>query len=121
MVTARNEYREDMVFHASLKGYLAGFFLSVVLTAIPFGLVMAKVLPPATARLLLVGFAAVQVIVHMVCFLHLNARTGGGWKVLATLFTMVVVVILLAGSSWVMYHMNTNMMPADPRAMRNMP
>ena len=32
------------------------------------------------------------------------------------------VVIMLAGSIWVMYHLNTNMMPmADPQAMRNMP
>jgi cytochrome o ubiquinol oxidase operon protein cyoD len=32
-----------------------------------------------------------------------------------------VVVIMLAGSIWVMYHMNANMMPVDPHTMRNMP
>jgi cytochrome o ubiquinol oxidase operon protein cyoD len=40
---------------------------------------------------------------------------------LALLFTAALVVIMLAGSVWVMYHMNTNMMPTpDPAAMRNM-
>ena len=43
--------------------------------------------------------------------------------VLAALtFTIALVVIMLAGSIWVMYHLNTNMMPMpDPAAMRNMP
>ena len=42
--------------------------------------------------------------------------------VLALLFTVALVVIMLAGSVWVMYHMNANMMPTpDPAAMRNMP
>ena len=40
----------------------------------------------------------------------------------ALLFTVALVVIMFAGSVWVMYHMNTNMMPTpDPAAMRNMP
>ena len=32
--------------------------------------------------------------------------------VLALIFTVIVVVIALSGSLWVMYHLNTNMMPA---------
>jgi len=121
MNVARNEYHQDMVFHATLRGYLTGFFLSAVLTAIPFWLVMAKVLPPEATKFALVAFAAVQVVVHMVYFLHLNGSAEGGWSMLATLFTVVVLVIMLAGSTWVMYHLNTNMMPMDPHAMRNMP
>ena len=37
------------------------------------------------------------------------------------LFTAALVIIMLAGSIWVMYHMNTNMMPVDAHQMRNMP
>jgi cytochrome o ubiquinol oxidase operon protein cyoD len=33
----------------------------------------------------------------------------------------VLVVITLAGSLWVMYHMNTNMMPHSMHDMKNMP
>ena len=41
---------------------------------------------------------------------------------LALIFTVVLVVITLAGSLWVMYHLNTNMMPVhDAQTMRNMP
>jgi len=30
---------------------------------------------------------------------------------LALIFTLVIVAIAIAGSLWVMYHLNTNMMP----------
>src|SRR5689334_736910 len=60
--------------HGSLQSYLIGFALSVLLTAVPFGLVMAGVLPAAITGYLVVAFAAVQIVVHMVFFLHMNAR-----------------------------------------------
>ncbi len=109
-------------FHVSVKGYVTGFILSVILTAIPFWLVMAKVLPsPKMTGFVILGFAAVQMVVHMVYFLHMNAKVEGGWSMLALLFTVALVVIMLAGSVWVMHHMNANMMPTpDPAAMRNM-
>ncbi|HSI47263.1 MAG TPA: cytochrome o ubiquinol oxidase subunit IV [Ideonella sp.] len=107
-----DDHHGDIAYHASFKGYLVGFLLSVVLTAIPFWLVMAKVLPSSgvTAAVIL-GFAAVQIVVHMVYFLHMNAKVEGGWSMLALIFTGAVVFIMLSGSIWVMYHLNTNMMP----------
>jgi len=118
-----NDHHDDAGYHATVKGYVVGFLLSAVLTAIPFWLVMAKVLPsPRVTALAIVAFAAVQVVVHMVYFLHMNAKAEGGWSLLALVFTTALVVIMFAGSIWVMYHLNTNMMPmADPQAMRNMP
>ncbi|HZY19392.1 MAG TPA: cytochrome o ubiquinol oxidase subunit IV [Ramlibacter sp.] len=120
---AGHDSHDDIGYHATVRGYVTGFLLSVVLTAIPFWLVMGKVLPSANATaLVILGFAAVQMVVHMVYFLHLNARVEGGWSLLALLFTVALVVIMLAGSIWVMYHMNANMMPTvDPKAMRHMP
>ena len=108
--------------HGTLKGYVIGFLLSVVLTAIPFWLVMARPLQDSQATMLIIlVFAIVQIIVHMIYFLHLNTSSEGGWNMLALIFTMVLVLIALSGSMWVMYHMNTNMMPMSPQDMRNMP
>ena len=78
----------------------------------PFALVMSGGLESrlATAALV-IGLAVVQILVHMVCFLHMSAKSEAGWTLLSTLFTVIVVVIMLAGSLWVMYHMNANMMP----------
>ena len=103
----------DQHDHGSLKSYAIGFILSVILTAIPFWLVMNKTITSSgTMGLVLLGFAAVQVVVHMVYFLHMNSKSEGGWNMMALIFTIMVVVIAMAGSLWVMYHMNHNMMPS---------
>ena len=120
---AHDHHHDDGGYHATVEGYLVGFFLSVVLTAIPFWLVMGQVIPsPQITGFVILAFAAVQMVVHMIYFLHLNAKVEGGWSALALTFTAALVIIMLAGSIWVMHHMNTNMMPAaDPQTMRNMP
>lgn len=108
--------------HATVRGYVTGFILSVILTAIPFWLIMGKVIAnPGTAAAVILAFAAVQILVHMVYFLHMNTKSEGGWNMLALIFTLVLVVITLAGSMWVMHHMNANMMPASMHDMKNMP
>jgi cytochrome o ubiquinol oxidase operon protein cyoD len=99
--------------HSTLRGYATGFALAVVLTAIPFWLVMGKTFSNSgTAGLVLLGLAAVQIVVHMIYFLHMNTKVEGGWSMLAMLFTVMVVFIMLSGSIWVMYNMNHNMMPS---------
>ena len=111
---------EDVGYHATVKGYLIGFLLSLILTAIPFVLVMTKSISSSAAMgIVLLGFAAVQIVVHMVYFLHMNSKVEGGWSMLSLIFTIAVVVIMLAGSIWVMFHLNSNMMPVHD--MRNMP
>ncbi len=98
--------------HGSLASYLTGFVLSVILTAIPFWLVMSDVIADKTVTaLVIMAFAVVQIVVHMIFFLHMNFRAEGGWSMLAMIFTIIVVVITLTGSLWVMYHLNANMMP----------
>ena len=109
--------------HSTFSGYMIGFFLSIILTAIPFAVVMGDVFDNRNTTVAVIAFfAVVQIIVHMVYFLHMNARSEGGWNLLALVFTAVLVVIVLAGSLWVMYHMNTNMMPTmTPHEARNLP
>ncbi len=106
--------------HGSMKSYLTGFFLSVVLTAIPFWLVMGDVLDSRQLTgFIIVGFAAVQIVVHMIFFLHMDTRSEQGWNMMALIFTIIVIVIALSGSLWVMFHLNTNTMPFhDMQQMR---
>jgi len=98
--------------HATLGGYMIGFGLSAFLTAIPFWLVMSGVIDnKQITGLIITAFAAVQIVVHMIFFLHLNSKVEQGWTLLSTVFTIIMVVITLTGSLWVMHHLNTNMMP----------
>jgi cytochrome o ubiquinol oxidase subunit IV len=109
---ATDHHDVDQGNHGSLRDYVVGFSLSVVLTAIPFWLVMTGAIPdPRTTALVLMAFAVVQIVVHMIYFLHMNSKSENGWTVMALIFTIVLVVIALSGSLWVMYHLNHNMMP----------
>ncbi|WP_374412557.1 cytochrome o ubiquinol oxidase subunit IV [Novosphingobium colocasiae] len=104
--------REDHSGHGSLRDYVVGFLLSVVLTAIPFWLVMSNAIADRQATALVVmAFAIVQIVVHMIYFLHMNTRAENGWTIMALIFTVIIVIIALSGSLWVMYHLNHNMMP----------
>ncbi|MGU3539392.1 cytochrome o ubiquinol oxidase subunit IV [Methylobacterium sp. A54F] len=106
--------------HGTFRSYMTGFVLSVILTAIPFWLVMADVLGDARiTSLVIMGFAVVQIFVHMIYFLHMNTKSEGGWTFLALIFTLTLVVITLIGSLWVMYHLNANMMPMSPADMKH--
>ena len=108
--------------HGSLKSYLTGFVLSIILTAIPFWLVMGEVFDSKVVTVsLIMVLGAVQIVVHMIYFLHMNTRSEGGWTIMALIFTLVIVFIALSGSLWVMHHLNANMMPMSPDMMMNMP
>ncbi len=107
-----DDHHHDDGPHSTFSGYMVGFVLSIILTAIPFWLVMAKVISDRNTAVLVLGaFAVVQILVHMVCFLHMNGKVEGGWTMLSTIFTVVFVAIAITGTLWVMFHMNTNMMP----------
>ncbi|MFS8978142.1 cytochrome o ubiquinol oxidase subunit IV [Cupriavidus necator] len=107
-----HEHEEDVGPHATLGGYLTGFVLSVFLTAVPFWLVMGEVFEKtSTTAIVILLIGAVQIVVHMIYFLHMNAKSEGGWNMLSLMFTLVLVVITLTGSLWVMFHLNSNMMP----------
>jgi len=108
--------------HGSFKSYLTGFILSVILTAIPFWLVMGDVIADKTVLVLaIMGLGVVQIFVHMIYFLHMNGKSEGGWTLMAMLFTVVLVMITLIGSLWVLYHLNTNLMPMTVDQIKNLP
>jgi cytochrome o ubiquinol oxidase operon protein cyoD len=122
MSEARSTPDHDDAGHpqGTLRGYVTGFVLAAVLTAIPFWLVMSDVFDNKTiTALAIMALAAVQIVVHMIFFLHMNPRSEGGWTLMALGFTVIIVFITLSGSLWVMYHLNTNMMPVHD--MRSLP
>ena len=108
---AQGAHHEIEMPHASMRDYVIGFILSIILTAIPFWLVMTMPLSAGATGAIIMAFAVVQIIVHMVYFLHMTPKAEGGWSLTSLVFTIIVVVIMLAGSLWVMHHLNTNMMP----------
>ncbi|WP_387464497.1 cytochrome o ubiquinol oxidase subunit IV [Photorhabdus sp. RM323S] len=96
--------------HGSLKSYIIGFFLSVILTVIPFWIVMDGSASHTTILTTVVGLAVVQILVHFIYFLHMNTSSEERWNLVALLFTILIIGIVVVGSLWIMYNLNINMM-----------
>ena len=96
--------------HGSVKSYAIGFILSVILTVIPFGLVMYPTLPKSLTLWIILIFAVVQVLVHLVYFLHLDRSAAQRNNVVAFVFAAIVIVLLVGLSLWIMFSIHTNMM-----------
>lgn len=101
----------DGLAHGSLHSYVTGFLLSVLLTAVPFALVMSGAVSASVAVPTALVLGVAQMIVHLIYFLHMNGSSGYAWNAAALVFTVIIVAIVVVGSLWVMYHLNTNMMP----------
>ncbi|MDN3612197.1 cytochrome o ubiquinol oxidase subunit IV [Vibrio ostreicida] len=90
--------------------YVKGFLASLVLTVIPFYFVWMQTLPHSATYVILFGCALVQIFVHFKYFLHMEVKTSDGrWNLVSLMFTAIVVLILIAGSVWIIYNMNVNM------------
>lgn len=110
--------------HGSLKSYLTGFALSVILTVIPFWIVMGEAPIPkhqAIAAIVLLG--GLQMIVHIHYFLHVTIRAEDGWQAMSMGLTILLLVIVLSGSVWVMFNLESHMMPDYDQIerVRNLP
>ena len=108
MANAHNEHAEGS--HGSVKSYAIGFVLSVILTLIPFGLVMYPTLPKDMTVLIVVAFAVIQIVVHLYYFLHLDRSPEQRENVSAFLFTGLVIALLVGLSLWIMFSIPTSMM-----------
>ena len=101
--------------HGSLSTYAIGFGLSIVLTAAAFALIMVPSgLSHDTVLLAIALLAAVQIFVHLVCFLHMNTDSEQRWNVTAFAFAVLTVAILIVGSLWIMHNISTHMITNAP-------
>lgn len=92
------------------KTYLIGFTLALVLTVFSFSMVFIHGI---SRHLLLAGiFAAalVQMVVHLHYFLHLDRSSAQRWNMIVLIFTALILFILVGGTLWVMYTLNSRMM-----------
>jgi cytochrome o ubiquinol oxidase subunit IV len=98
------------VSRGSLKSYLTGFVLSLILTAMPFALVMSGAWS-ASATLAGIFIAGlVQILVHLHYFLHLDTSSAARWNVVALIFTLLIMVLFVGGTLWIMSSLNYRMM-----------
>ena len=96
--------------HGNTKQYTIGFILSVILTIIPFGMVMAGGFGRGIVMAVIAITAVAQVLVQLVYFLHMNSSSEQRWNVIAFIYTVLCIAVLLVGSVWIMNYLQYNMM-----------
>ena len=94
----------------TLTSYLTGFVLALILTAIPFGIVMSGAFSPAATIFAIFVAGVVQIVVHLHYFLHLDTSSAARWNVLALMFTLLILTLFVGGSLWIMWTLNYRMM-----------
>lgn len=94
-----------------VKPYVTGFILAVILTVIPFWLVMDGVMSKGATLWTIVIMAVVQIAVHLKYFLHLSFTTEDGrLNAFTFLFSALIIVLVVGLSVWIIYASNAMMM-----------
>jgi cytochrome o ubiquinol oxidase operon protein cyoD len=109
---AENETR------ASFWTYTAGLVFALLLTAGSFIVAQTDLLWPPGVPAGLAVLAVAQMGVHLVFFLHIGTDQDHTNNVLALAFGLLIVGLVVAGSLWIMDHLNANMV--SPSAVMEM-
>lgn len=88
--------------HGSLKSYVIGFVLSLVLTAIPLLVVLNDWLEGTAAVIVLLGAAVLQFVVQLVFFMHLREEEKPRYNLMVLLLGITILVFIVGGSIWIM-------------------
>lgn len=96
--------------YGTYKTYISGFVLSVIITVTAFLVVGFHIFPPVGLYLSVAILALLQFYVQLVFFLHLSTDSKARWNLISFIFTLIVVIILVAGTLWIMFNLYTMMM-----------
>ena len=96
--------------HGSVKSYTIGFILSIILTVIPYFVVVNHMLPVEGIAITVLVLAVGQLFIQLVFFLHLSRSSEQRWNLITFLFTALILLILVIATIWIMWNLNYNMM-----------
>ncbi|MBX6353009.1 MAG: cytochrome C oxidase subunit IV family protein [Thermoflavifilum sp.] len=82
--------------------YIWGYILSLVLTAIAFGLTAAHVWAPGSLITVLLILAALQVVVQLFLFMHVTEGDGAPFQSTAIYLGLFFTLAIAFGSIWIM-------------------
>jgi cytochrome o ubiquinol oxidase subunit IV len=103
-----------------VRNYLIGLALAALLTVASFWVASGtRLIYTPGVPMALAALAVAQMGVHLAFFLHITTGPDNTNNALALAFGAMIVGIVIAGSLWIMYHLNANMMV--PGAMMDMP
>jgi cytochrome o ubiquinol oxidase subunit IV len=102
---------EERESSASYLSYTVGLTLAIVATIVSFVVAQTNLLWAPGIPTGLIVLALAQIGVHLVFFLHLGSGPDSTNNILALAFGVLIVLLVIAGSVWIITNLNSNMMP----------
>jgi cytochrome o ubiquinol oxidase subunit IV len=99
--------------HGTTRSYIIGFILSLVYTAIPYFLVVNKVVSGTALLATILGFAVFQMLVQLLFFLHLGRGPKPLYNVAFFASTVGIILVVVGGSIVIIHNLHYNMSPSD--------
>ncbi len=100
--------------------YSIGFVLSIILTLTAYYVSLHHTLDFGVALVVLLALALMQFVVQLVCFMHINTERQSRERLFILLWALVIVGILVAGSAWIMFHLDQRMSKTPEQMMQYM-
>jgi cytochrome o ubiquinol oxidase subunit IV len=106
----RNPGVEEHEHTANALSYSIGLGLAILATVASFIVAQTDLLWAPGAAVGLVVLALAQIGIHLVFFLHLGSGPDDTNNILALAFGLLIVFLVIAGSIWIVTHLNQNLM-----------
>src|SRR4051812_43652639 len=86
----------------SLKSYVIGFLLSIILTIIPLVVVLNDLMSKSSTIVLLLVMAVLQFVVQLVFFMHIRDEEKPRYNLMTLIFGLIIMLLIVVGSIWIM-------------------
>lgn len=97
--------------------YILGFASALLLSTLAYLIVVEKWLETASATMaVLLLLAVIQLVIQLVCFLHLSFKGRSGERTTIIIYTLAMMLAIVVGSIWVMRNLDYRM-GMSPEAM----
>ena len=95
------------------RTYVLGFIISVVLTLTAYAVSVYGIIPRALLVPVVLILACFQFIAQVLGFLHVSGARSSRNRLLALMYSLIMVLALVLGSMWIMANLKPRMMPEE--------
>lgn len=108
-----SESSKNPTLKASLRSYIIGFALSIILTLAAFLAVSEKLLSGSQLVYTIMALALIQATIQLYLFLHLGEESKPYWNLYTFLAMTIILIIVFTGTLWIMSNLNYNLMSGN--------
>lgn len=97
-----NSHGQERHEHGSLKSYIIGYIISIVLTIIPLVVVLNDMMDRTATITVIMVTAALQFLVQLIFFMHIRDGEQPRWNMITVIFGVLMLLTIVIGSIWIM-------------------